>query len=329
MTSPHAARRPGFTLIELLIVIGLLATLAAISTGTFFRIREGQNSSVTEATLNKLHSLLDAKWKAVLDDAKKSVPDTLVDKLGKDRAVVVWTYAKLKNEFPQSVAEVAKVDLTAVDSSCPVLKPRGVFGSVASPTDAMLAKVKPTIDPASYTPARAAYESAALLHLILTQTGGGGLAMDLSGTQQQTVVDSATGLKYFKDAWGRPVAFVRHAASKEIDTSASRPNPVTFGATTVNVLAVLDPTGSMDTNNPWKSTGSNAAIRTAVQTALNLNLTVQPINFDLNQNLIPTLVSAGPNKEFGTETDWVKGTTDDAVDNILSFRLRREGARGN
>ena len=70
---PH---RAGFTLIELLVVIALIATLAALSAGAFFRVRAGQLKSASEATLVKLNTALDNRWKAIQEsvneDARKN-----------------------------------------------------------------------------------------------------------------------------------------------------------------------------------------------------------------------------------------------------------------
>ena len=43
------------------------------------------------------------------------------------------------------------------------------------------------------------------------------------------------------------------------------------------------------------------------------------------ENVLPTLVSAGANRQFGA----LLGGDDGGDDNLLSYRLRREGDKGN
>src|SRR5260370_29357924 len=72
ISSPVAHRRGrfGFTLIEVLVVITIIAIIAGMSMGVYFRVRKAQVQSASETTVNKLASNLDQQWKAVLDNAK-------------------------------------------------------------------------------------------------------------------------------------------------------------------------------------------------------------------------------------------------------------------
>lgn len=335
--------RRAFTLVELLIVISLIAILAALSAGTLYRLRDSQNASVTEKTLDKLHSMLDTRWKVVIEDARKSVPDLLVAACGgdKDRAQVVWTYAKLKNEFPETYAEAT----TPVN-----------FVALGIPATALELKSRQVFVMAAGTPTGAAgvtnlqLQSAALLYAALINTGGGGNAMSLEGTQQQ-VATNAAGVTYFKDGWNKPIAFVRHAAGSqrgdEINSPpVSRPHKVKLLTPApsgppmireVDVYATFDPAGRFIPENVWSTTESSRRMN-FINNTLGANrivdLTANLAAFDTtttpkqNLNSVPTLVSAGPNNEFGP----VVGTAADDVtdeDDILSFRTRREGSRGN
>src|SRR5262249_22275978 len=97
-----STRRGGVTLLRVMVVILLIITLAALSAGAFFKVQAAQRVGATEATIRKAQLLLDARWKTVLDDARKTgAPDAVMEIAGndKDRALSIWTYAKLKNEF--------------------------------------------------------------------------------------------------------------------------------------------------------------------------------------------------------------------------------------
>ena len=286
LTKP--ARRRGFTLIEILVVISLIAVLAALSVGALFRVRAAQQTSNTEGTLGKLDTLMMARWSAILVTAK-TPPDSVIAFCDgdKDRAVSLWTYAMLKNEFPQNYAEVA--DITVGGAT---LRKRAVFNKVT---------MTATTDVNE--------QSAGLFYAAIMETGNRGTANSLEGLQQQ-VATSDKGLSVFNDNWGVPIAFIRNATNAEIQAAPhSKPSTVSSNP--------LDPRGLLivRAGNNW-----TAANRTAAITALGL---ANPPGF-MNANFIPTLVSAGPDKDFGT---YLGGAAGDAGnDNLLSYR-RREGTR--
>ena len=196
LTKP--ARRRGFTLIEILVVISLIAVLAALSVGALFRVRAAQQTSNTEGTLGKLDTLLMARWSAVLVNAK-TPPDGVIAFCDgdKERAVSLWTYAVLKNEFPVSYAE-----LTAITNIGTTLQPRAVFK-----------KVQTTAPSASLTE-----QSAALFYAAIMDTGTRGTANSLEGLQQQ-VATTTNGLSVFNDNWGIPIVFIRDASNAEIQAA--------------------------------------------------------------------------------------------------------------
>ena len=283
LTKP--ARRRGFTLIEILVVISLIAVLAALSVGALFRVRAAQQTSNTEGTLGKLDTLLMARWSAVLVNAK-TPPDGVIAFCDgdKERAVSLWTYAVLKNEFPVSYAE-----LTTISINGATLQPRAVFK-----------KVQTTTPSASLTE-----QSAALFYAAIMDTGTRGTANSLEGLQQQ--VDTANGLSVFKDNWGIPIVFIRDASNAEIQAPPhSKPSA----------------SGSSNPLDPRKLliNWTNAANKNAAATALGLS------GGFVNSNFIPTLVSAGPDKDFGTAPYLGGAAGDSSNDNLLSYR-RREGTR--
>jgi prepilin-type N-terminal cleavage/methylation domain-containing protein len=345
-------RRRGFTLIELMVVIALIAVIAALAAGTFFRIQAGENQRATESTLNKLHSLLDGKWKAVLDDAKKGAPAEYVSIAGgdRDRAIALWTHARLQSEFPESFAEVW------VTTPVPVRRDIVIGGHVLPPKKAFT-----DIASKTYTPApTAAEESAALFYAAINSTSVGGLAPAVDGLTQQTVT-TTSGLTYYKDAWGSPITFKRWANAMELQSAPLlrsnqvRRSQMAIAAgqpATFEVKNPLDPTGKLITwpayggqsDNPWAEptnalyVNRRASLVPTVGTnafGINppANAAGQP-DFN-NENFLPTLISYGPNKlpgaagarSFPTVANPV--VDDDMADNLYSFRGRREGARGD
>lgn len=317
-------RRRGVSLIEMLVVIALIGLLSAISAGAVFRLRSVQDQNNAEGTLSKVHSNLQTRWSAVLDQAKKDVPQALIDGLAegdKDRAIAIWSYAKLQNEFPENFVEAKRtITLNGV-----ALKPRKAFETIAN-------------DPANSS-LSTDQQSAVLICAAILSTGNSGNAMASDGIQNQTmpILGGNSGSNCFKDSWGSPIVFRRHGKSSEINDNPSftRGNSVKTPGTGVQVtmLNSLDPLGKL---TDW--TG-NTAWANAARTSPSVPASWETVAFQLgfassiphkfkfkNENSLPTLISAGKNKQLGTN---MFGGDDGSDDNILSFRLRREGDRGN
>ena len=330
---PRPLIRGGFTLVELLVVISLIAILLALSAGAFFRIQSSQNVFNAEKTLEKLHSLMDSKWKITLDDARKTVPAdaTFLTSLGgdKERAQIVWTYAKLKNEMPMTFAEL-------LGPSGTVAAPQPItLQLVPTPIQLYPRKVYLNVITAASAGASLELQSAALFYTMVSQTASGGTMNSAEGTSYQTTTDSATGLTHFVDAWGKPVAFVRHALNGEINsTPFAHPAKAKGYPTGPLINSSLDNGGKLtfDMKNTWyfpayPAPSINLNTAQNLRGSLNVGLpTAYEVKFD-NVNQLPTLVSAGANNDFGA--NWLDPSDDDAADNLLSYRLRSVGAKGN
>ena len=130
MKLEHSGQRRGFSLLEMLAVVAIMGVLMAIAIGAFYRIRGNETVRMTEATLRKINTALDRRWSAVIDKAAEdartgAIPQDVMSYADddKERARVIWTYMLLKNEFPTTIAE-AKTDITFTGSP---LKARAIF----------------------------------------------------------------------------------------------------------------------------------------------------------------------------------------------------------
>ena len=305
MVISHNGRRAGFTLIELLVVIALISTLMALGAGAFFRVRAGQIKSASEATLRKLNTALDNRLKAIREsvneDAQKNQgqwPNALATANGNpDVAKSLLMYAKIKNELPMTFAE-AKAP-TMVGSI--LLPPRANFSVLPNST------------------ANSPEESGACFYIAVLSSGGGGAMTDGDGLQQQssdfTGANWSGSARVFKDAWGTPIAFVRTAYTPELNS------PPFVRNAAAAVKDPFDPAGKLGpvmVANPGYWTSLNANRPTFV---------TAPSPYNGSLNVVSTLISAGPDKLFTTGTyDAFAGTDND---NLLSYRLRREGAKGD
>src|SRR4051812_35799050 len=74
MTSKNLRR--GITIMELMVVIAIVSMLIALVAGAVFKVRETQEKSFTELTIQKLGSILNQQVTLVTEQARKEY-DTL------------------------------------------------------------------------------------------------------------------------------------------------------------------------------------------------------------------------------------------------------------
>lgn len=356
------APRRGVTLVEILVVMALIAVLAAIAAAALFRVRAAQSVSASNATIQKLNTAIDRKWRAVVDDAAKDardgrIPSFILDFAAndRDRAQTIWTYLKLKNEFPTTFAE-ARANVT-------------LNNQVVLPAKQAIVKQLPTAD-TGWTPEQ---QSAACLYLVLTTSGTRGETFDLDGMNQQITELASTPvsipLSAFADTWGNPIVFVRMAYSQELNNApyardgAARNVLLADGMTRVSIVPrdPLDPQAKLPTTinmngSVWDaqrltrfwldatsnhiryrwSPAGNAQNFPDANEFVRVNGAPGGYPFDVtNQTLVPwnwmpTLLSAGENKSYSAGTPAaLLGGDDGGNDNLLGYRLKREGSQGN
>lgn len=305
-------RRSGFSLIEILIVIALLALLAAIGVGAYLRVQAGAEVQATEGTLNKLNVGIMSKWKAVVDQATREamankIPNEIREytkngngSLNLERARVVWTYMRLKNEFPTSIAELTTApSTTGLVVNGYTMPKRTIFNSVTGGTPEE--------------------QSAALLYASLVKGGVGGTTFDADPLRNQTK-QTATGIPYFVDTWGKPIIFLRMAFTPELD-DVNQPYLPKSG---INSKDPIDPKGTLTDpgNMGWSSLNNFWSIMTNGHYSYAEFQSTYP-----SRNWIASPISSGPDEEFGSLIVGPSG--DPSGDNLVGFRLRKEGQRGD
>lgn len=318
--------RPGFSLVELLIIIGILVVLMALAVGTFFRVQSGQVVRNTESVLSQLNTGLYGQFSAVRDQAdeefrKGNLPgtsnnlDNLVQFCGndRDRAKAVWMYLRLRNEFPQNFLEAKNPTVLrdASNNTIISLPARRTFTTNA------------TINGVTALPStqkEAADEAAALLYIIVTEKGTRGQEFADLATGSNTTEVTVHGGTFttFKDGWGSPIYYVRYATNGEIDAlnSATNKDP-------------LDPRGRLRASG-WSAANLSASW---IYHGSSSNAHAFP-----NHNWMMTTISPGAGKDedatdISVDLHVIPSDglflVSDLTNDILGYRVRREGNSGN
>lgn len=209
-------RNAGFSLVELLTVISIMAVMAAIATGVYFRIRAAQTDAANETIVTRLSTIMTRVTQAVRDDvaydaktnnlnpmvlflSRNSPTTTIVLDEDRDIARSLATYLKMKAEFPQYFDEArsakAPPNRNLLREGTLLVRPPLQINNVpVSASETVLYPPKPAyVQTASNlvllrTPAPTglsagnegrdyALEAAALLYTILTERGNRGELM--------------------------------------------------------------------------------------------------------------------------------------------------------
>jgi prepilin-type N-terminal cleavage/methylation domain-containing protein len=116
--SGRSTKRAAFTLIELMVVITVIAVLIGLSVALVSSVISAQQTSNTDTTIRKVYSKLMPQWESVVKSARDENIENLANVYGWSanyimllagndvrRARVIYTKARLKQEFPMSYAE--------------------------------------------------------------------------------------------------------------------------------------------------------------------------------------------------------------------------------
>ncbi len=291
-------RRPAFTLIELLVVISIIAVLSAITVAAVFGVRRTMQTQNCEATIGKVNQKLDNRVKEIRDRIQDEVKkgsgspeySAALGVAGSpEGAKSLMLYARLKQQLPMSYAE----GNTAFSVGGYPYPPSPAFREFAT-----------------LTSNRTVEESAVCLHAAINAMG----MMD--GLEQQVGTGPVTGQKVFMDGFNTPIGFVRlgyDGAGGELNHptyNGNNPGRDPFDPANSATAALTSLWGTL--NGPQLTDAGPYSYPTTYRANPALN----------NRNHAIVLISAGPNKVFAEPTLY-------DGDNILSYRLRREGANGN
>jgi hypothetical protein len=261
--------------------------------------------------MNKVQVALDQQWEAAIHHADTKLnPDDypqIVSLAGTDadagrRARVILRKAWLKREFPLTFTEALNpTPLTANPTYKRKLQLANITGS---------------------SPTTAPYESSILL-LMALQEGHGGIKLSADQLGASSIRDFSNdgpnlmvlqGLQGIADDWGKPLVYYRWPTNNP-EVNALGPTTTTKGRDP------QDPQGLL-MNSAWLATPG----RTQFQTWFH---PLTPANV---KYLKAVFVSSGPDMKLGldpTDDTMTIPNSPDVNDNIYSYRLQRQGSRGD
>jgi prepilin-type N-terminal cleavage/methylation domain-containing protein len=296
--APSPARRASFTLIELLVVISILAILVGLTMAGISRVRSSQLRSSSETLVKKLQVGINQQLTASFDESTKrgnpyiGALQQLIGDNDDDRAKSLLCYVSSKRTFPMNFAE-ANLSIVAG------IPPHRAFAQIPAATGLSLDQ-----------------QAAVLLYIIVHDMSGRGTTLDADAalaSAETVVVDPSNNKPYkvYKDAYGTHIAFLRWYGANATDLRFQELQSPPY----VNVKDVFrdpyDRLGKLKAN-PWPAPN----LRSAVLMGLNNQATIKLNNFD-GLNKVVTVISAGPDKTFGTDDD------------VYGFPLAQIGAKGD
>jgi type II secretory pathway pseudopilin PulG len=292
-----SSRRGAFTLLELTVVIFIIVTLVALTSGAVIKFMAVQQTSNTRTLLDRTQAKLNTAWSAVKDQAYKdsmseTVPGTnppvtvsqwiqanlalntgnLSDPNITGRVRVIYVKLRLRQAFPMNFTEA--------------LNPFPLPPIAAYQTNLLKLGIN--------TSTGANFESSACLLMALqrAQSGGGTDVSDLAGGGATGNGPTPNGgsIPFIADAWGQPLFFSRVPVGSIALNSNPFPGPPGPGQPGNN--DPLDPQGYLQTAG-WASVNGQTTAPAQLFSALTLQKLAGPNN---SFNQAPMLFSGGPNK---------------------------------
>jgi len=332
--------------------------LMALVVASIFTTVDAQRQSNTEANMRTVMQTLTKHWKFVVDQASKESPSLAAkilaggsiaangDDANLQRAQIIWIKLRLMEAFPMTYAEINDPSAGGVARVyqntpfppnvpwIPVDAGRRYMGTYQRVSKLKSAANDPLTEP-----------SACLLMSLSIARGGNKLEADTLGPSIIRDTDS-DGIPEIADNWGRALAFFRFPAGNlanpggndELQRQAPNynkpypPSPQSYDP--------LDASGKLLSVN-WFNKQLIPPPQPLTTCGDFFNLMFHPLNPDpnppnslkypynpRNYYIVPVLVSAGRDGQFGLDNFMCVLTPQPDYDNVYSFRLRL-GARGD
>jgi prepilin-type N-terminal cleavage/methylation domain-containing protein len=222
---PFAFRlRPAFTLVELLVVMTIMAVLSSMVLMALSSSTESAKSSKTQSTINKLNSIIMAKYESYRTRRVPVDVKLVAIQKGYPASPTGWAHARL-----DVIRELMRMEMpdgfTDIDDG-PITKWNSNANTMARPAAsqtylAMLTAARNQYGASAVS--NTTLQQAMCLYMIVTHGSDDPDVLEQFQTNE-IAADTATGLKYFVDGWGRPIYYLRWAPAY---ISALQPDPTT------------------------------------------------------------------------------------------------------